>query len=647
MKTKLGLLASAAVLFLVGCGDETTNFTGMPAVANLQEAGKCAAGDMVMNLEDSQVYICGADNKWGVLKGEKGEKGDQGEKGTDGANGTPGAQGLPGVKGDDGTSCTARVVNAGVEVSCGGMVLDTLRNGADGNDGAPGAPGAQGLPGVKGEDGSSCTASPVTNGVEIYCGDQLVMTILNGQDGAPGASCSGRTIDEVGVEISCGGVVVDTLRNGAAQDGGTSSIASSSSSSSSNSSTSLSSSANTNLAVDAGEDMVCYNNTVCAFIGTASNRDTGAQVGAGSIKKYLWDYEGDGVFDDSSATNSFNHAYADTAVTATYTARFCARDDDDNEVCDTTHVSVTNRAPNLTGYILATLLAGNQFALSTDSLRFTDEDNNLQPVLYWDLNDDGIFETVRRAADTVVLVTNGGNLPSIAVYSKDRWGASSDTLSAIQQWSLCGTVAYHPESQFCDTRDSTIYRFVKIGNQKWMAQNLNYEQRMGVYPGGNCCYKNNAQYCVQCGRLYTWGNAMDSVTTGCGAGKGCWGSNYGRRVKGVCPDGWHLPDSTEWDTLFTAVGGQFTAGTVLKTSSEWSNNSNGIDAYGFSALPCGYRGPLGGFQGKGTSEFFWSSSAPPDQSLNAYAMHLYYYYEDASLPAANRSYAYAVRCVKD
>ena len=54
MTSRNGLLALAtAALTLVGCRDETTNVTGLQTVANLQEAGKCAAGDMVLNLEDS------------------------------------------------------------------------------------------------------------------------------------------------------------------------------------------------------------------------------------------------------------------------------------------------------------------------------------------------------------------------------------------------------------------------------------------------------------------------------------------------------------------------------------------------------------------------------------------------------------------
>ena len=112
--------AALAALMLVGCGEETTNVTGLQTVANLQEAGKCVTGDMVFNLEDSQVYICGSDNKWSVLKGEKGDKGDDGEKGD---------QGDQGEAGEPGASCTATAVETGGYVLiCGGEFVGVISN---------------------------------------------------------------------------------------------------------------------------------------------------------------------------------------------------------------------------------------------------------------------------------------------------------------------------------------------------------------------------------------------------------------------------------------------------------------------------------------------------------------------------------------
>jgi len=79
------------------------------------------------------------------------------------------------------------------------------------------------------------------------------------------------------------------------------------------------------------------------------------------------------------------------------------------------------------------------------------------------------------------------------------------------------------------------------------------------------------------------------------------------RVRGVCPKGWHLPSKSEWDTLIDTVGGWYTAaGSMLKSTSGWSDNGNGTDAYGFAALPAGHRqNNYSNFFGVGESAFFF------------------------------------------
>ncbi len=129
-----------------------------------------------------------------------------------------------------------------------------------------------------------------------------------------------------------------------------------------------------------------------------------------------------------------------------------------------------------------------------------------------------------------------------------------------------------------DSRDGQIYKTVKIGNQVWMAENLNYYRR-GV---------------SRTGWYYTWAHAIDSAALAndpdnpqrCGFARTC---SIPDTVQGVCPDGWHLPTEEEWETLFDAVGGQSTAGKILKSQSGWEGASaNGTDDFGFSALPVGY-----------------------------------------------------------
>ena len=119
-----------------------------------------------------------------------------------------------------------------------------------------------------------------------------------------------------------------------------------------------------------------------------------------------------------------------------------------------------------------------------------------------------------------------------------------------------------------DSRDGQTYKTVTIGTQTWMAQNLNYET------ANSYCNNNDASNCTKYGRLYTWAAAMDSAGTWSANGKGC---GYNKTcsptypVRGVCPDGWHLPTQAEWNTLFTAVGGSSTAGKMLKSTSGWND----------------------------------------------------------------------------
>jgi len=102
-----------------------------------------------------------------------------------------------------------------------------------------------------------------------------------------------------------------------------------------------------------------------------------------------------------------------------------------------------------------------------------------------------------------------------------------------------------------------------------MAENLNYNAK------DSRCYGNNIGNCAIYGRLYSRETAMEA-----------------------CPEGWRLSSDGDWDALITAVGWE-TAGKYLKATNGWSENGNGEDTYGFSALPGGYGYSGGSFYGVG------------------------------------------------
>ena len=202
-----------------------------------------------------------------------------------------------------------------------------------------------------------------------------------------------------------------------------------------------------------------------------------------------------------------------------------------------------------------------------------------------------------------------------------------------------------------DDRDGQTYKTVKIGDQWWIAENLNYET------DNSFCFKDSAEYCEKYGRLYTWAAAMDSAGTWSTNGKGCcYGSTCSPTfpVRGICPEGWHLPSITEFETLFTAVGGVQDedyayrwngTGTVLKSTSGWYNDGNGTDTFGFSALPAGLRDSYGDYYDEGSIAHFWSSTE--DGSGCAYDMYLNYNYDYAYLNYNDKYRGLSVRCLKD
>lgn len=219
----------------------------------------------------------------------------------------------------------------------------------------------------------------------------------------------------------------------------------------------------------------------------------------------------------------------------------------------------------------------------------------------------------------------------------DDGSSSSAKSSSSSEYERVQCNVKTDENCIKDDRDGQTYKTVKIGDQWWMAENLNFET------DSSFCYNKEKSNCAKYGRLYRWPAAVGKSESECGYGKTC--SLPSGNIQGVCPSGWHLPSKAEWDTLFNAVGGQLTAGKVLKSTSRWESNGNGTDSFGFSALPAGYRLNHGAFSGEGNYATFWSSTE--DDSDYAYNEFLGYSFDSASLNNGNKSNGCSVRCLKD
>jgi uncharacterized protein (TIGR02145 family) len=180
---------------------------------------------------------------------------------------------------------------------------------------------------------------------------------------------------------------------------------------------------------------------------------------------------------------------------------------------------------------------------------------------------------------------------------------------------------------FTDTRDGKVYKWVRIGEQVWMGENLNFDAGEGTL-----CYENNPANCATYGELYTWEIAS-----------------------AVCPSGWHLPARSEWDALLKFLGDDKTAGGKLKEKGfgHWIKpNTEASDSYGFNALPGGWvyvnTKPPHWFKDMGKHGGWWSSTTVyiyPRKT--AIIMALDYNNSKFFLNPPMSFNGYSVRCIRD
>jgi uncharacterized protein (TIGR02145 family) len=201
-------------------------------------------------------------------------------------------------------------------------------------------------------------------------------------------------------------------------------------------------------------------------------------------------------------------------------------------------------------------------------------------------------------------------------------------------------------ASFIDPRDGKKYRAVKIDGKSWMAQNLNYDTSKGSW-----CYTNKTSYCDKYGRLYDWNTA-----------------------KAVCPNGWRLPSSQEWESLGRAVGGErkrdekgvfywLGAGKKLKAKSGWNDelqgllvikrdgsvveepgqSGNGTDEYGFSAALGNFRFPTGDFGSDLAGHWWTATEVDGERAYQAYIRN-----DDDGMfeNKTVKTYGFSVRCVQ-
>jgi uncharacterized protein (TIGR02145 family) len=209
--------------------------------------------------------------------------------------------------------------------------------------------------------------------------------------------------------------------------------------------------------------------------------------------------------------------------------------------------------------------------------------------------------------------------------------------------------------------DGNTYKWVKIGTQVWMAENLRTTRycngdsvgttipatldirSLGIqkYQWPYVGYENKiAEY----GRLYTWYAVTDS--------------------RNVCPAGWHVPSDPEWQQLALYLtnngygyGGNMTwIGKSMADTTGWTtytevgtigNNQASNNSTGFTARPSGVRNASGSFYGFGLCCYLWSST---EYSTNTSGISSYLWYNlksGGNRGAASKLSGYSVRCLRN
>jgi uncharacterized protein (TIGR02145 family) len=215
---------------------------------------------------------------------------------------------------------------------------------------------------------------------------------------------------------------------------------------------------------------------------------------------------------------------------------------------------------------------------------------------------------------------------------------------------------YNPSSgTFTDIREGGhVYKFVTIGSQLWMAENLAYLPSVSPPSSGSTTSpyyyvygyegtslisaKATSNYSTY-GVLYNWSAAMDGASSS---------SSNPSGVQGVCPSGWHLPSDAEWTELTDFLDGEGVAGGKLKEAGydHWySPNTDATDEKGFTALPGGYRDLGGSFINIGYDGSWWSGTEY-DATI---AWYRFMSYDIAGVDRYNyyREVGFSVRCVRD
>jgi len=187
--------------------------------------------------------------------------------------------------------------------------------------------------------------------------------------------------------------------------------------------------------------------------------------------------------------------------------------------------------------------------------------------------------------------------------------------------------------------DGNMYSVVKIGSQLWMAENLKTTQLNDgtpiVNPGTDNSLWSTSGYSTG---FYSWYN--NDI-----ANKNIYGGLYNHAItknSKLCPTGWHVSTTADWDALISLAGGTLVAGGKLKETGtgHWTTpNTGATDEFNFTILGSGRRAHIGPSEHMGIVGHFWT----PTGSFTLSNSNSEITYSTGVVD----TYGFSVRCVKD
>lgn len=180
-----------------------------------------------------------------------------------------------------------------------------------------------------------------------------------------------------------------------------------------------------------------------------------------------------------------------------------------------------------------------------------------------------------------------------------------------------------PGTGVTDT-DGNFYNTVILGDQEWMAENLNHET------ASSWCYNEDPGNCEIYGRLYTWFTARNA-----------------------CPAGWRLPSDRDWQRLVNALGGYDIAGGKMKATGSveeetgWWHvpNADATNESSFTGLPGGIRDTDNSFNDAGYIGIWWSTSG--DDASLIWTHELDYSKGSVERTLNDKQIGLSVRCIRN